>query len=62
MESLTERERQVLQLVVIGEPTKNIARQLGISVKTIEVHRTHIMKKMGVRSVAPLTSMVTKFF
>src|SRR5690606_35184782 len=54
LESLTAREREVMQCVVQGMLTKQIARQLNISEKTVEVHRSHITKKMHVASVAQL--------
>jgi two-component system, LuxR family, response regulator FixJ len=56
---LTTREREVMQMVVEGELTKNIARKLGISVKTVEVHRSNITRKMGVDSVVQLVRMAT---
>ena len=58
--ALTPREREVLELVVKGELTKTIAKQLGISTKTVEVHRSHITKKMNVQSVAHLVRIVTE--
>lgn len=51
---LTEREREVLRLVVAGKTSKAIAHELDISVKTIENHRHNIMSKAGVASVAQL--------
>jgi DNA-binding NarL/FixJ family response regulator len=45
---LTEREAQVLQLVTEGRSNSDIAEQLGISIKTVETHRTHLMRKLGV--------------
>lgn len=57
--SLTPRERQVMQLVVDGRLTKQIAKELGISTKTVEVHRSNVTKKMGVASVAQLVKLVT---
>jgi RNA polymerase sigma factor (sigma-70 family) len=51
---LTQREREVMALVVRGLPNKQIAAQLGTSVKTIKVHRSRVMDKMQVRSVADL--------
>jgi two-component system, LuxR family, response regulator FixJ len=42
---LTPREREVFELVVAGEPNKVIARQLGISFRTVELHRAHIYRK-----------------
>jgi RNA polymerase sigma factor (sigma-70 family) len=52
--TLTQREREVMALVVRGLPNKQIAAQLGTSVKTIKVHRSRVMEKMHVRSVADL--------
>jgi len=52
---LTARERQVLQLMAEGRATKEIAAQLGVSVKTVETHRKKIMDKLNVHSVAELT-------
>lgn len=52
--SLTAREREVLELVVAGHPSKSIAASLNLSKKTIDLHRAHIMKKMEAQSVAEL--------
>jgi DNA-binding NarL/FixJ family response regulator len=52
---LTPREREVLQLVAEGWATKQIARKLNMSTKTAEGHRTRIMKKLDLHSVADLT-------
>lgn len=57
MESLTTREREVLEGVVGGKPNKRIATELGISVKTVEVHRARGMAKMATKSVAELTAL-----
>lgn len=54
---LTPREKSVLELVVSGLPNKEIARTLGLSEKTIEVHRAHVMQKMDAGSVAELVRM-----
>ncbi|MGA7339008.1 MAG: response regulator transcription factor [Terracidiphilus sp.] len=51
---LTSRERQVLQLIVEGKSTKEIADVLGISVKTAETHRTRLMQKLDIHDVASL--------
>jgi len=51
---LTPRERQVLQLVAEGRTTKEIARLLGVGVKTAESHRTHLMDKLDIHDTAGL--------
>jgi two-component system response regulator FixJ len=56
--SLTPREREVLDLLVAGNPNKTIAYDLGASPRTVEVHRARVMEKMGVRSVAELVRLV----
>jgi FixJ family two-component response regulator len=55
--SLTSREREILALVASGLMSKQIAGQIGLSEITVKVHRSHIMKKMGARSVADLVRM-----
>jgi len=52
--TLTTREREVLNLVVAGKANKEIASALGVSTKTVEVHRAHVMSKMCVDSLAEL--------
>jgi RNA polymerase sigma factor (sigma-70 family) len=52
--SLTNRERQVLELIASGKPNKAMAQQLGLSRRTVEVHRSHLMRKLAVKSVAEL--------
>lgn len=51
---LTEREREVLQLIAEGRSTKEIARELHVSPKTIEWHRSQLMKKLHIESIADL--------
>lgn len=51
---LTDREREVLRLVVEGMPSQNIARKLGTSVKTVDVHRGHIKTKTRTESIPVL--------
>lgn len=58
MESLTPREREVLDMVVSGKANKGIACELCVSEKTVEVHRKHVMRKMDVRSVVELVRAV----
>jgi FixJ family two-component response regulator len=55
--SLTPRERDVLNGVLLGRLNKQIARELGISEKTVKVHRGRLMAKMGVRHVAHLAQL-----
>ncbi len=55
---LTEREQSVMHLVVEGLPNKLIADKLGISVRTVEVHRARVFDKLGVRSAVELTHLV----
>ena len=54
LESLTAREREVLEQAAQGLHAKEIAARLGISPRTVEVHKTRIMEKLGVRNVAEL--------
>ena len=51
---LTPREREVLQLLAEGHRNKKIAQMLGISTKTVETHRTTLMRKIGVTSIVEL--------
>jgi two-component system response regulator FixJ len=54
---LTPRESEVMQRMVIGEPNKVIAHQLGISPRTVEVHRGRVMSKTGAKSLSHLVRM-----
>lgn len=51
---LTERQLEILALIVAGMPSRDIARRLGRSMKTIEAHRSHIMRRLGVKNLASL--------
>ena len=55
---LTPRERQVLDLICAGKPNKQIAHGLGISKRTVEVHRARVMKKIKAKSLPDLMKMV----
>jgi len=52
MAQLSPRERQVLEAIAVGRPSKLIAYDLGISVRTVEVHRAHMLDRLGVRNMA----------
>jgi two-component system response regulator FixJ len=52
MALLSPRERQVLEAIAVGRPSKLIAYDLGISVRTVEVHRAHMLDRLGVRNMA----------
>jgi two-component system, chemotaxis family, CheB/CheR fusion protein len=56
--SLTDRQRQIMDLVLAGHPSKNIAADLGVSQRTVENHRAAVMKKTGSRSIAALVRLV----
>jgi two-component system, LuxR family, response regulator FixJ len=57
VDSLTPREKQVMELVVDGAANKVIAIDLGLSERTVEIHRAKVMEKMGARSVAHLVKL-----
>lgn len=61
LETLSPREREVLALVVEGRSSKQIADGLYISTKTVDLHRTHIKKKMKVERVADLVHMILTY-
>jgi FixJ family two-component response regulator len=57
-ESLTPREREILDLMTRGKPNKVMAAELGVSQRTVEIHRARVMEKMGATSLAQLVRMV----
>jgi len=60
MAELTPREKEVCDLVVEGLPNKLVADELNLSVKTVEFHRSNVMKKLDVESIAALVNTVLK--
>ena len=61
LQALTERERQVMDLVLAGKLNKVIADELAISMRTVEVHRARLFEKMGVRSAVELAQLLKTF-
>lgn len=59
-DSLTRREAEVMALVIVGKSNKEIARDLAISPKTVEVHRANVMKKMQADSLADLVRLAER--
>jgi FixJ family two-component response regulator len=59
LEQLTPREREVFDRICAGQPNKVVAIELGISERTVELHRSRLMRKLNVRSVAELVRMRT---
>ncbi|WIM84174.1 response regulator [Gallibacterium anatis] len=57
-DQLSEKEKEVLALIIEGNINKQIAERLNISVRTVEVHRSHIMEKMNAKNVAELIRKV----
>jgi two-component system response regulator FixJ len=57
LSTLSDRERQVLDGLVSGLPNKTIAYDLGISPRTVEIHRANVMSKMGAASLSHLVRM-----
>ena len=59
-DQLTPRERQVLEQVIAGASNKEAGRTLGISPRTVEVHRARIMDKLGAKNAADLVRLVLR--
>lgn len=61
VDSLTEREHEVFERIVTGDPNKRVAFELGISEKTVKVHRAHVMEKMKADSFADLVRLAERW-
>ncbi len=59
-QELTPREREVMDLVVQGQPNKAVAAELSISVRTVEIHRARVMEKMAAKSLSDLVRMALR--
>jgi len=60
LDSLSPREKEVARLVALGQPNKLIASALGISEKTVHIHRQHVMEKAGLSSAAELARLMLR--
>jgi FixJ family two-component response regulator len=60
-ELLTPREREVMEQVVVGKTNREIGRTLGVSHRTVEIHRTRVMEKMQAKSLADLVGMALAY-
>jgi len=60
VETLTPREREVMDLVVEGQPNKAIAHRLKIALRTVEIHRARVMEKTGARNLSELVRMAIR--
>lgn len=58
LDTLTTRERQIMELILVGKFNKVIADELQISMRTVEVHRAHLFEKMGVRTAVELAQLL----
>lgn len=59
LEQLTQREQEIMQLILAGKLNKVIADELGIAMRTVEVHRSRVFEKMQVRSAVELSQMLS---
>ena len=60
LDTLTRRERDVFEKLITGASNKEVGRRLGISPRTIEIHRARILKKLAVKSVADMVRMAMR--
>jgi len=57
-DKLTPREREVLDLIAVGQSNKEIGQALGIATKTVEIHRARVMEKFGAHNVVELVTLL----
>lgn len=60
LEALTPRQREILQLVAQGHTSKEIAERLGVSLKTVETHRAHIMERIEARELTAVVRFAVR--
>ncbi|OGT83671.1 MAG: DNA-binding response regulator [Gammaproteobacteria bacterium RIFCSPLOWO2_02_FULL_61_13] len=60
LEALTQRQREILQLIAEGKSTKEIAARLDVSIKTVETHRALLMERLGIRDIAGLVRFAVR--
>lgn len=58
--TLTQREREIAAMLAIGDSCREIANRLGVSHKTVDSHRHHVLKKIGARNTADLARMAIR--
>ena len=61
LDALTHREREVFDLTIAGKSTRDLARELGISARTVETHRSRILHKVGARGALDLVRMAASW-
>jgi DNA-binding NarL/FixJ family response regulator len=60
LDSLTPRQREVLQLIAEGQTTRQIAQELGVSAKTVETHRAQLMERLDIHDIAGLVRFAVR--
>ncbi|HXV29093.1 MAG TPA: LuxR C-terminal-related transcriptional regulator, partial [Sinorhizobium sp.] len=60
VQTLSNREAEVMQLMLQGKPNKQIAHELGIAMRTVEVHRSRVLEKIGARNTTELAGMLAE--
>jgi two-component system response regulator NreC len=60
LDGLTDREREILQLVAEGHTNKDVAEMLSLSIRTVQNHRAHLMEKLGIHDRSELVKYAIK--